>query len=529
MPTPEPVSACPLPKVTLLRGGNWMVIDPTTPQIHDLIAPQLTFFEKEFLRGRERTLAIKNELPTVNIIPRQVFATDGKGRLSCPYGYAARVRRTLRQNGYEVATRNLDLEKPGEQERRAQVFVPRWDRLQTGRPVTFRHRQDEGVAKIISAVLRSEPGKVDCPTGWGKSYTVGIIARVLPKLKILFVTKSVTVLRTRIYPELCLSLPGVGICCGKEKVMNKRVMCVSTDSLHHVVNDHWDLIVVDEAHQAASDAAAGKLVQFPGQPVLIGLSASFESRIDGKDFREEALFGNYLMRIPYQEAVEHGLIVPIEVHWRELVLDVDPIDGVINDTARKRWGIWQNGPRNDLILEDSMVDQPQQTMVFCEKIEHLLALHKKDPSLPILCRPDSLDYDRVKDLKKHNLPVEKVLDLTEAKLQALTRQAMDGTLKRFAVNTLFNVGVDMPDLVTLVRADGMGSPTADTQIPGRTSRLGIVPGKTTGRIRDYLDCWNRGFYKTGMIRAEDYARHQWPQYLPNAKAAEQVRKMYLKD
>ncbi len=526
MTTPIAVSPCPLPCVTLVRGGNWLVIDPTTPQIHDLIAPQLTFIEKEFLRGRERTDAIRTGLPLVNLIPRQCFATDSKQRLSCPYGYAARIRRTLRANGYEVITRNLDLEKPQEKERRASVFSPQWERLQTGRQVEFRHRQDEGVAKIISAAIRSEPGRIDCPTGWGKSFTIAVLARVLPKLRILFVTKSVTVLRTRIYPELALSLPGVGICCGKEKVLGKRVMCVSTDSLHHVVDQIWDLIIVDEAHQAASDAAAGKFVQFPGQPVFIGLSASFESRLDGKDFREEALFGDYLMRIPYQEAVEHGLIVPIEVYWRQVVLDHDPAD-VVNDTQRKRWGIWQNGPRNDLVLEDSMIDQPEQTMIFCEKIEHLLALRKKDPSLPILCRPDSLDYDRIRDLKKHDLPVEVVTDLTDAKLQALTQRAMNGTLKRFAVNTLFNVGVDMPDLVTLVRADGMGSPTADTQIPGRTSRM--KAGKIAGRIRDYLDCFNKGFYKTGMIRAKDYAKHRWTQYLPNAKAAEQVRAMYLKD
>jgi superfamily II DNA or RNA helicase len=254
------------------------------------------------------------------------------------------------------------------------------------------------------------------------------------------------------------------------------------------------------------------------------LSASFDRRMDGKDFREEAIFGNYLMRISYQEGVDHGLIVPIEVFWQTVSMDHDPADQ-IDDTEKKRWGIWQNDHRNNLILQDSTQNGDEQTMIFVETIEHLLALRKLDPGLPVLFRPDSLEYKRLRTMERHDLPVAVAKDMTDTKLKSLTQQAMNGTLRRFAVNTIFNVGVDLPSLVNLVRADGMGSPTGDTQIPGRTSR--IREGKTVGRVYDYVDRFNRGMLQKSMIRARDYASHRWVQHVPDVRMAGLVRAMYL--
>lgn len=503
------------------------MVSPTTPEIEALLVPELTYTEKKWLQGKEKSVAAKAGAPVIHFLTKQLYATDHKNRISCPYGFAARIRRVLRSHRYQVTTRNLDLEKADEKTRRVKVATPDWDRLQTGTAITFRHRQDEGIAKMISAFQRAEPGRVDCPTGWGKSKTIAIIAKLLPWARILIVVRSVPVLRTRLYPELVLSGigPQAGILCAKEKVPNKRVMCVSFGSLHRVLDQHWDLVIVDEAHQAASDDAAGKLVQLPGQPVIVGLSASFESRLDGKDIREEAIFGDYLMKIPYQEAVDHGLVVPIEVHWRSVVMDLD-LSNIISDTQKKRLSTWQNDYRNDMVLEDSM-QEGEQTMIFCETIEHLLALHQRDSTLPILFRPKSMPWKRYCKLKEYGLPIHAYDAMTDDKLDSLTQQAMKGKLKRFAVNTIFNVGVDMPDLIHLVRADGMSSPTGDTQIPGRTSR--ITETKIVGKIHDYLDKFDKGCLGKSFVRAKDYAKHRWVQHLPDASSAEKVRGMYIRE
>lgn len=523
MPTQPSVSTR---SVTLLRGGNWVVVDPTTPEVHDLLVKELIYLETKFLQGGEKVKALRAGQSHVVVTPLQLYATDHKDRISCPYGFAGRIRRVLRAKGYTVTTRNLDLEDEVERQRRAKVTTPDWSRVEN-LAITFRYRQDEGIAKVISAFARAEPGRVDCPTGWGKSKTIAIIARLLPWANILVLVRSVPVLRTRLYPELVLNGvgPQAGILCAKEKVPNKRVMCVSFGSLHRVLDRNWDLVLVDEAHQAASDDAAGKLVQLPGQPVILGLSASWESRLDGKDIREEAIFGDYLMKISYQEAVDHGLVVPIEVSWRKVVQDLD-LSEIVSDTEKKRRAIWQNDFRNAMVLEDSM-QEGEQTMIFCETIEHLLALNKLDPSLPVLFAAKSLPWKRYCKLREYGLPVQVYDAMTQEKLDTLTRQAMSGKLKRFAVNTIFNVGVDMPDLIHLVRADGMSSPTADTQIPGRTSR--ITEQKIVGVIHDYIDKFDKGCLGKSMTRAKDYAKHRWVQHLPDAATAEKVRAMYLRE
>lgn len=488
------------PTITILRSDNRIVVDPSTPHVKTLLEPQLTYKELVFLRGREAYLAEKAGKKTKFTQTWEIFSEDHKGRLSASHGFIPRICRTLKKAGYVVKVKNLTPRKHNRLE-------PRWDRVNEK---GLRYKQK----RCLELFTEKDCGRIDCFPGWGKGHVIVEAAKMFPKAKIAVVTKRVPVMLQRLYPELASSLPSVGIVGGSKKIKGRRVMCYTTGSVHHADGDE-DLVFVDECHEAAADNHAAKLAIFE-RANMWGLSASHNMRLDNKDMRCEAMFGPIRLKVSYQEGVEHGMCVPIEIFWSNVVMDVNPCAGE-RDVEKKRLGIWANEYRNGIIAKAcDLYDRDVQTLITVETLEHALYLKQVLPHFRLVYNGDNMEASDIRYYRKLGLIHSGFKPLTRDKRTARTENFTNGSLRKVIATTVWNVGVNFQKLQVLVRGDAGGSPINDTQIPGRTSRKNDC-GKRVGIVHDFLDQFDDGFGRKATGRSKSYERNEWKQNFPHVK------------
>jgi hypothetical protein len=336
-------------KITLIKSGNRLVVDPTNRRVSDVLWPELTYTAKIYKHGSRTRFEMEQ---------MACFILDHKDRISTSFGFYTRITNALKKAGYTVVMRDLTPKPaPG-------VMDPQWDRV-LGPDSGFdpRFGQDTCLLKIASHPC----GRIDCPPGYGKSRLIGEVARLFPKAKIHVVSRRVAVLRDRIWPELAGMLPSVGIVGGGRKEKGRRVMCFTVGSLAHSDGDA-DLLIGDECHELAADKSAELLARYD-RSKNFGFSASHDMRLDNKDHRVEAIFGPIIFRVGYEDAEAHGLVVPITVKWRNVSMDTNPCGGIDNMAVKKRHGLWRNDYRNGLIAEDANLYDPDvQTLITVETI-----------------------------------------------------------------------------------------------------------------------------------------------------------------
>lgn len=475
-------------QVRVIKEGNRIVVDPTTDDIHRILQPVLTFTAKRMLYGREAEIARQSgNDPPIEFTDWELFGEDHAGRIATSFGLYSRIRDSLITNGYDVSLKDLDPPDPS-------VFEPDFDRMFDA-GVELRYGQEEFLIKLLS----NPNGRFDAPPGYGKSFLIGLVGMVLRKARIHVVSKRVPVIRDRIYPALCQMLPDVGICCGASKRrLDARVMCYTADSLHHS-NGDADILIGDECHELAADKAAASLAMYD-KSRSYGFSASHDMRLDQKDLRVEALFGPVIYTLPYSTAAREGLVVPINVLWTKVQMDSDPCEGAGGPVERKRYGVWRNDYRNDLIALDARrYDDDTQVLITCETIDHAVNLKARLPEFALVYSENGMTpMDRRRYIKEGLLDANEPSMTTEHR-HRMTQLFERGKLKKAICTTVWNVGVDFKNLAVLIRADAGGSPINDVQIPGRAARINADKGHAV--VHDYTDQINRGF------RAKASSRH----------------------
>lgn len=125
-----------------------------------------------------------------------------------------------------------------------------------------------------------------------------------------------------------------------ERIVVGLIQSVSK-RLKHFKPGHFSLIIIDEAHHAASEAYARVLDHFPDAKV-VGLTAT-DTRSDGESLPFECC--SYRMGI--KEGIDQGYLVPI--HGKRVILDSIDLSRV------KRKGADESGDFDETALDDEMV------------------------------------------------------------------------------------------------------------------------------------------------------------------------------
>jgi len=251
------------------------------------------------------------------------------------------------------------------------------------------------------------------------------------------------------------------------------------------------------------------LVQFP-RAKFIGMTASPTGRSDGGDQYIEALFGPIIYEVPYQEAVEMGNVVPIDV-WVFRVDHGPNVQSIVRPDLKNRKGIWENQYRNEMIRYSvqyaryRLEREDPQILIMVDKIEHALRLQQLMPDFTVVTgESDDRQLDR---LAKRGGILEGQRTCTRKERAAYKEQFSAGTLRRVIATFIWSKGVNFLDLDILVRADGTSSSINSVQVPGRLSRLGSDGQKQKGLLIDFNDTFSPDLQARSRNRFKVYRQN----------------------
>jgi superfamily II DNA or RNA helicase len=490
--------------VNICKSGQLLAVGDKNPEVCRLLEETLSY--------KRTTMVFEpRKKPRMVSTPFEVFfwKQDPDGflprRIFFPAGYLRRIAKRLREAGFEPRLR--DYTPPP----REGVFTPQWDRLAD---VRWRWMQKRCVER-----LATEPYmQLKCPPGYGKSFLIRCLAKLLPKARIVVTTPALDVL-DQLHNDLSRHLPNVGLINSRRKSRGTRINCYSSGSLH-LCEEAPDIIIADEVHELGTDHYFEKFATGPfSLSRHLGFSANAEDRSDGAWFELEGFFGPVLINLGYQACVEHGAVVPISVHWRDVVMDRDPAAELQNRTAKLRHGIWRNRHRNELIAADGRSFDDQQVLITVDVIEHAIELKKLLPEFELCYSEAGLSADEHAALAAQGVLSEEMM--SRERRGSLKTNFSSGKLRKAIATTVWKRGVDFKGLGVLIRADAGASLISDTQIPGRTSRLDPTTGKEASLIVDYLDQFGQYFRERAGVRRRNYASHGWSQIMPGSSTPRQ--------
>lgn len=498
---PEAIKAMSQP-VVVKRVGNVLTLSgpddaPLNPALIKQLTHGLEYSHIEQVQGGKRN-PVTGQKVFFQTKEYKLFRVEN-GRIIVLSGYLARMSRRLQKLGCSAT-----LIDDSRARKRPDCYVPKWENL-AGR-ITFRARQEELLRIISSAPC----GVIKAVTGFGKTSCIGMAALLFPEARIDVVTKSVDVAE-RIVKSLRKLLPKVGMI-GDGYKQRERVTVITAGSLAHADGDA-DFLFADEVHQLATINFSTALASRYRNSRNFGMSATPYARMDNAHAVLEPLFGPMVFDLPYQQAVELGLVVPVQVKWLPIRLTHNPAERYSNRVARKRYGIWTNHERNGIIA-NAVREYPEthQILILVETIEHAVHLGRHLPEFTLVYSQMS-PADCAKYKKQGFLPAD-YRPLNDFQKHELRSKFESGEIKRVIATDVWSTGVDFEQLNVLVRADDRDSDIVDVQGPGRVSRIYTAPDGTKkdyGEVLDCMDTFDPTFYRKSMGRRNSYKLLGWEQ------------------
>jgi len=247
---------------------------------------------------------------------------------------------------------------------------------------------------------------------------------------------------------------------GGQRPSNWRHVFASVQSLHRLDFDdidptQFDMVIVDEFHHAEARTYR-KLLQVLQPKVLLGLTATPE-RADGQDIRHW-FAGHTAVELRLWEALERQLLSPFQYFGIHDNVDLQRLEwkrGRGYDVGQLESAYNDNDARVSIILralDDAVDPQAMRALGFCVSIGHADFM------------ADRFRRAGIAALALHSNVA------AEAREQAITRLKR-GELKILFTVDLFNEGVDLPTVDTILMLRPTESATIFLQQLGRGLRL----------------------------------------------------------
>jgi len=354
---------------------------------------------------------------------------------------------------------------------------------------TPRYYQIDAAAEAI----KQKRGIIRACTGSGKTLTAALIIAQIGRKAIFYVIGKDLLWQTHKLFENIFQIPigmiGDGICNIQDITVasiwsvcrafggGKAAITVNDDEgigKEKALKEEWNEAIklmvhssscniLDECHIAASDT-----MQLIGNEMCgeysIGLSAS-PIRDDGQNLLTESIFGRIIVNTSASELIEKKYLVKPVIKFISV-----PKPKVFFSNYREIYKsyIVNNPERNELIIRAgiSLVEQDFITMILYKEIAHGKLLYNEFVSKNMYCH--ILSGNDSTDVRK------KVIE-----------EILTGKCKLVLASSIFDIGIDLPNLSGLVLAGGGKSSIRAIQRIGRVIRSS--PGKEMAAIIDFKD------------------------------------------
>lgn len=248
-------------------------------------------------------------------------------------------------------------------------------------------------------------------------------------------------------------------------------------------SDFYDYIVIDEAHHSQADSYRKLFDHFQPQ-LLVGLTATPE-RMDGKDLRPD--FGNRIsaeIRLP--QALQAGLLTPFQYLC------------ISDDTDLSDDSLWSGQKYNIERLADKLCAKTRARLIV-DALHKYLADEYTCRALCFCVNKRHADF-MAEQLRLYGFNAQSLTsDTPSEERKQLAKELREGTLHYLCVVDIFNEGVDIPEVDTVLFLRPTESLTIFLQQLGRGLRLSA--GKTELTVLDFVAQSNRKYDFASRFRA----------------------------
>jgi len=259
----------------------------------------------------------------------------------------------------------------------------------------------------------------------------------------------------------------------------------SRDLISRYGADYWNMVIIDEAHHLPAQSF-DKVASTIKPKILLGLTATPE-RTDGKSLNhyfDPRPDGSPAVTLRLWDALDQELLAPFEyyashdeidlssINWKQANVDVQ-LDKIISASDIRA--------RSALIAINTYVSDLNKLKAigFCISVNHA-------------------DF-MAEYFNKHSLPALAITGKhTQKERDHAISQLKHGTIKIIFTCDLFNEGVDIPDVNTLLLLRPTQSPVIFQQQIGRGLRL--ARDKTSCLVLDFVGSYSKEFRFDILLR-----------------------------
>ena len=371
-------------------------------------------------------------------------------------------------------------------------------------------------AAVIGLRSRLKRALVVLATGLGKTMAAALIGKEIRAKRILFLVHNNFILKHAIdefhlvFDEETVMVTYNGMF-KKNGAKHADIVFATWQtmgkSLKHWARNHFDLIIVDEAHHSEADTYKPVLEYFNAPKLGITATPDREDKADIRD-----VFGPEVINVTLEEAIARGWLPRIEYHViTDESLDEDALQKISAEIreSKRRFTMAEVNRRifikkRDVEIARIINGYEEKSIVFCASITHAERFCK---SLKLASTFHSLKGRDQRDTWKKN----------QATLEALK----NGLIRRVCAVNAFNEGVNVPTIGVVAFCRVTGVLTVFRQQLGR----GLRPGKdklivldfvgNLERIQLVLEMMNKisdlheQFTSRGEIEREGYVRQKF--------------------
>lgn len=319
-------------------------------------------------------------------------------------------------------------------------------------------------------------------TGLGKTYLAGFFAKSFRRVLFIAHREEILLQAQRSFQSVMPDRSS-GLYNGAEKDNSSDLIFASIYTLgirkhqKRFTPEDFDLIIIDEVHHAAAKSYATVLAYFKPS-FLLGITATPE-RMDGRDVYA-LCDGNVAYQLHFIEAISRGWLSPFQYYGVYDDIDYSSIPWLGSRYDEKELIAAQlRKDRAAMILKSWERYKQKRSLGFCSSIQQadFLSVYFKEQG--------------IRSLSLHSRTTE--MTRSEA-IHALT----EGELEIIFTVDLFNEGVDIPTVDTLLFVRPTESITVFTQQVGRGLRL--ADGKSHCVIIDLIGNYRNAELKMSLFR-----------------------------
>lgn len=315
-------------------------------------------------------------------------------------------------------------------------------------------------------------GLVVMATGLGKTYLAAFDLLVQGGRRALFVAHREEILQqaaaawARVLPDR-----SIGFLKGDDKRPDADLLFASVHTLARAAHlrgfapEHFDYVVIDEFHHAAASSYRKLLAHF-APAFLLGLTAT-PDRMDGAALLE-LCDDNPVARVGLVEGIARGLLVPFRYHGVRDEIDFAAIP-------------WRSGRFDLAALTAAAATRERAAQALREYRRHAPGRRR---ALVFCCSQAHADFIAAY-FCEHGVAAAAVHTGPSSKPRAASLAALrQGTLEAIVAVDIFNEGLDLPDVDTILMLRPTESPVVFLQQLGRGLR--VAAGKQALCVVDFI-------------------------------------------